>query len=269
MVKPSPAERCGRGAVTGQKEQTSQRPASRRRARGSLNPQRILDEARKIIEVEGLHQLSFPRLAKKLNVGATSLYWYFSSKDELLAGLVDAVTREMYVRLDPIGDGPWDEELITYHMRFRALLVESPVYRDIFAFHAQTLFLRSRMAPFIVSNIEDNVRLLVGAGLSPDDAARAFNAFSVYTRAFVIVERGFTDEGMDPDTARLMAFSLAQLAPTLPAIGSLESVEQMFGLNDELYGLGLRLMVGGLCAEHPVLRQTASVHRRTPPVART
>jgi AcrR family transcriptional regulator len=253
--------------VPGPKNEALKRAASRQRARGSLTHQEILGHAREIIDADGLQQLSFPRLARKMNVGATTLYWYFHSKDELLAGLVDEVTREMYLRLDPIGDGPWDKELIDYHMRFRALLVESPVYRDVFAYRAQTLFLRSRMAPVILHNIEDDMRLLVSAGLSPDDAARAFNAFSVYTRAFVIVEKGFEGEEMDPGAQRLLDFGIAQLGPSLPVIGSLDSVEQIFGLNDELYRLGLRLLVGGLCAKHPVLRKTASTSRRKPPAA--
>lgn len=235
---------------------TTRPPARQRRARGSLSREEILDAARKFVEHHGLQPLSFPRLAKELGAGTTSLYWYFHSKEELLAALVDEVTREMFLRLTPVGDGPWDEEIVEQHVAFRALLRSSPVYREVFAYSAQTLFLRSRMAPVILRNTENHLALFARAGLSPDEAARAFNAFSVYTRAFVLVEHGIDEEQIDADALQLINFALAKVAVDLPALGSLESFDSMFGLGDELYRRGLRLLVAGLREMYPALRRS-------------
>ena len=227
-----------------------------RRARGSLSKEEILVAARHFIERDGLQELSFPRLAKELKAAPTSLYWYFHSKDELLAALVDDVTREMFLRLDPVGDGPWDEEIVEYHVRFRALLGTSPVYRDVFGYRSQTLFGRSRMAPFILRNIEDDLAMFVRAGLTPDEAAKVFNAFSVFTRAFVLVEQGTAAEGIDQNALDLIAFTFAKVKADLPAASRLDSVLQIMNLDDERFRLGLRFLVVGLCEEYPALRRT-------------
>jgi AcrR family transcriptional regulator len=59
-------------------------PVQRKRdARTSV----ILDEAMKILEVEGLDGLTLGRLAQSLGVVTTALYRYFPSKDAILAAL--------------------------------------------------------------------------------------------------------------------------------------------------------------------------------------
>jgi AcrR family transcriptional regulator len=239
-----------------------------RRARGSLSGEEILTAARQFIEQHGLVELSFPRLAKELKAAPTSLYWYFHTKDDLLAALVDDVTREMYLRLEPVGDGPWDEEIVEYHVRFRALLGSSPVYRDVFGFRAQALFGRSRMAPFILRNIEDDLALFVRAGLSPDEAARAFNAFSIFTRAFVLVEHNTLAEEIDQDALDLIAFTFAKVKADLPAASRLDSLLQIMRLDDERFRLGLRLLVAGLCQRYPALARSSKGGQRAATVGR-
>jgi AcrR family transcriptional regulator len=232
-----------------------------RRARGSLSREEILAAARQFIEEHGLVELSFPRLAKELKAAPTSLYWYFHTKDELLAGLVDEVTREMYLRLEPIGDGPWDEEIVEYHVRFRALLTSSPVYRDVFGYRAQALFGLSRMTPFILRSIEDDLALFVRAGLSPDEAAHVFNLFSVYTRAFVLIEHHSTAEELDQDAIDLITFTFTKVKADLPAASRLDSVMQIMFLDDERFRMGLRFLVAGLCERYPALRRAAASGR--------
>jgi AcrR family transcriptional regulator len=242
---------------------TTAKPAARqRRARGSLSREEILAAARALIERDGLQGLSFPRLAKQLNAGATSLYWYFPSKDDLLAALVDEVTREMYLRLAPIGDGPWDEEIIDYYVAFRRLMSSSPVYREVFAYHAQTLFLGSRMAPHVMRSIEADLAVLVRAGLEPDEAARAFNAFSLYTRTFVLIERAVDEEDLDEEAIQRINFALSQIAADLPVVGTVDGIEAMVALDDDVFRTGLRLLVAGLRSRHPAL-QGATKSRRS------
>jgi len=232
-----------------------------RRARGSLSREEILVAARQFIEQHGLVELSFPRLAKELKAAPTSLYWYFHTKDELLAALIDDVTREMYLHLEPIGAGSWDEEIVEYHVRFRAVLGSSSVYRDVFGYRAQALFGRSRMTPFILRSIEDDLALFVRAGLSPDEAAHVFNLFSVYTRAFVLVEHNTVGEEIDPEALDLITFNFAKIKADLPAARGLDDLMQIVVLDDERFRMGLRFLVAGLCQRYPALRRAASTGR--------
>jgi AcrR family transcriptional regulator len=95
----------------------SAKPA--RRARGSMSAAEILDTAKRLIERDGIRRLSMPLLAKELGSGVTSIYWYFRSKDDLLEALTAEVLRDMHRQLPPVGDGPWEDELLAYFVAFR------------------------------------------------------------------------------------------------------------------------------------------------------
>ena len=64
----------------------------------------MLDAAVKLADREGLESCTVRRLAAELGVGAMSLYYYVSSKDELIAGMVDIVFSE--IELPPM-HGDW------------------------------------------------------------------------------------------------------------------------------------------------------------------
>jgi AcrR family transcriptional regulator len=254
MVGPQDLDGCEMAAT---ENSTSRSSVRRRRARGSLSRAEILHAARTLIERDGLQQLSYPRLGKQLNAGPTSLYWYFPSKDDLLAALVDEVTKEMYLRLAPVGEGPWDEEIVGYHIAFRKLLGSTPVYRDVFAYRAQALFLQSRNAIHLLRSMEGDLAMFVRAGLSPDEAAHAFNAFSVFTRAFVLIEHGIDSQTLDQDELRMINIALTVAAADSCTLSSVAGVEQVLSFDDQLYRSGLRLLVAGLCERYPALRRTA------------
>lgn len=171
-----------------------------RRPHGSLDREQILSAAQRIIEREGLDGFSMPVLARELGAGVTSTYWYFRTKEDLLAALLDRVTRQMYLQMPPVGDGPWDQEATAYFTAFRELLRATPVYRDVMAFDAEPMFVRSSMAPTILSRLEEGVGLFVRAGLSPEEAVYAFNACAHYTQGHVLGEPlGHGDNDSDSD----------------------------------------------------------------------
>lgn len=69
-----------------------------------LSKERVLDAAVKLADREGLESCAMRRLADELGVGAMSLYYYVSSKDELITGMVDVVFSEIEL---PSMDGDW------------------------------------------------------------------------------------------------------------------------------------------------------------------
>jgi AcrR family transcriptional regulator len=82
-------------------------------------------------------------LARELGAAKASVSWSYSSKEDLLAALVEVVTKEMYCRLPPIGDGRWEEEIFDYFVARNELLGRVPVYREVFGYCGQAMFLRS------------------------------------------------------------------------------------------------------------------------------
>ena len=65
-----------------------------------LSKQRVVLEAVRLADREGVHGLSMRRLADALGAGAMSLYHYVASKDELLDAMIDVVFEE--IRLPPV-----------------------------------------------------------------------------------------------------------------------------------------------------------------------
>jgi AcrR family transcriptional regulator len=229
-TKGPPGAAAGRGRTT-------------RRARGSLSREEILDGAQELVEAQGLQQLSMPALAKHLKSGVTSIYWYFRSKDDLLEALTDRVTKDMYLKLPPIGEGAWDDELVGYFTAFRNLLEATPIYREVFAYRARLLFSRAAFAPVLFRRLDDGLSLFMRAGLNAEQAAQAFNACSNFTRGFVILEHGLESESVDPATTE----KLHHLDPVkFPTLGQLEDFERVMWLDDNQFQFGLRLLIAGI-----------------------
>lgn len=65
------------------------------RAKPALTREAIADAALKIVDAEGLAELSMRRLADELGTVASALYAHVSGKDELLQMLIDRVAGEM------------------------------------------------------------------------------------------------------------------------------------------------------------------------------
>lgn len=71
---------------------------------GGLNKKRVVAEAVRLADREGVHGLSMRRLANELGAGAMSLYHYIASRDDLLDAMIDIVFDEIEL---PPGDTEW------------------------------------------------------------------------------------------------------------------------------------------------------------------
>ena len=216
---------------------------SDRRARPALGREEILVAAHDLLVEQGLRTLSMPALAKRLGASVASIYWYFRSKDELLIALTDQVSRTVYGKLPPIGDGPWHEEMFEYFASFRELVRSDPVYLEVFAYRVKSLFLHAAVAPSMLRRLEAGLAVFERAGLSPQQAIDAMNACSNYTRGFFVLEHD-----MNADRR------IAPLTPALdpehhPVVGELGGFDDLLWLDEETFRLGLRLLIRGIRAE--------------------
>ena len=69
-----------------------------------LSRERVVAEAIRLADGDGVHGLSMRRLAGELGAGAMSLYHYVSSKEQLLDAMVDSVFEEIEL---PSDDADW------------------------------------------------------------------------------------------------------------------------------------------------------------------
>ena len=164
------------------------RPAAKRkrRERGSINVEEILNGAFEVAEQVSIDHLSMPQLARHLDVGVTSIYWYFRRKDDLLDAMTDRALDEYDFTATTIDAGNWRESLAHHARTMRKMFLASPILCDLILIRGSY----SRQAvQGAIRKLESPVAALVRAGLTPTQAFDTYSAIATHVRATVIMER--------------------------------------------------------------------------------
>ena len=77
------------------------------RAQETVDAEVILETAARLIELDGVDAFTMRRLAERLGVAVTSIYWHVGGRDKLFDSLVDRLLSEM-AHLPVAGDTPVD-----------------------------------------------------------------------------------------------------------------------------------------------------------------
>jgi len=88
-----------------------------------LSKQRVVDEAIRLADREGVDGLSMRRLAATLGAGAMSLYHYVANKEELLDAMVDIVFQEIEL---PPQETDWQSAIRQRAVSARRVLARHP-----------------------------------------------------------------------------------------------------------------------------------------------
>jgi AcrR family transcriptional regulator len=161
-------------------------PARRRRDRGSINVDEILNGAFEVAGEVSIDNLSMPLLAKHLDVGVTSIYWYCRRKDELLDAMSDRALQQFEFTAPSIDASNWRESLRNHARTMRQEFLNDPILCDLLLIrgHYGATALQGAL-----QKIEQPVAALVEAGLAPEHAVETYGAISVHTRCSVVLQR--------------------------------------------------------------------------------
>ena len=200
----------------------SKRP---RRARGSINPSDIVAGAFEYCRTTPVDEMTMPQLAAALNVGVTSIYWYFKSKRELLDAMTDEALSSFYDSMPPLRSQDWEGRLREFFVNFYTLLAADPLKCD--------LIVRRMGGPDdgemrTWGRAEELLAALADAGFPPSLARHAFFTLSIYTQGFLLVER----------TGRV---ATAISAPAADIRGSAPPDDFEFGISNIIVGLRILL----------------------------
>jgi AcrR family transcriptional regulator len=157
-----------------------------RRERGSISVEEILAGAFEVAAQVSIDNLSMPVLARHLDVGVTSIYWYFRRKDELLDAMTDRALAQYEFTVPDINASNWRESLRNHARTMRRQFLDDPVLCDL-------VFIRGhygmRALHGALHEIERPVAALVEAGLTPEQAVETYGAISVHSRGSVVLQR--------------------------------------------------------------------------------
>ena len=205
-----------------------------------LSTQRVVAEAVRLADREGVDGLSMRRLAGALGAGAMSLYHYVANKDELLDAMIDTVFDEIELPRD--GDD-WQSA-----MRRRAVSVRAVLARHRWAIG----LLESRTAPG-PANLryhEAVIACLRKAGFSVAMATHANWLLDSYVYGFALQEAGLPFDTSDQLAQMAEDVYLPQLPPDeFPYLNESAAALAAAGQGpDEEFAFGLELILAGLDA---------------------
>jgi len=141
--------------IAGHVQKHRQRGAQLPRRDRGLSRAEIVRAAIAVADTEGPEAISMRRIAREVGAGVMSLYWYVTSKEELLDLMLDAIEAEIEVP-DPSGD--WRADLGTFAHRTRDAL-----RRHRWA--VEFMGTRPPSGPNDVRNLERLLSLLDGLGV--------------------------------------------------------------------------------------------------------
>src|SRR5262245_19141311 len=72
----------------------------KKRADGEASTEKILDAAAQIAGERGFHGTSINAVSERSGLPASSIYWHFANKDELIAAVIDRSYQQWVTALD-------------------------------------------------------------------------------------------------------------------------------------------------------------------------
>jgi len=201
-----------------------------------LSRDSLVDAAESIVATDGIDALTMRRLADELGSSPMSLYRHVRDKDELLLLLIERRAAEL--ELPPL---PSDarERLVTLFVLLFDSLSRSPWIVEVLA-------KGDLVAPSLLPVIDRILEAFVAAGLSGEEAGRAYHVAWRYTVGELTVrhstERHFAQLDREPLLVRIMA----EIDPAeLPSLADLR-LELAAGRRDARYEDGIGAVIDGL-----------------------
>lgn len=142
-----------------------------------LSKERVLHVAISLADKGGIDSLSMRNLARQLDVGVMTLYYYVKDKNEIIDGIVDMVVRE--IELAP-GGGDWKTVIRRIAISARHVLLRHP--------WAANLMFSAGDGPARLDYMELILGTLRRAGFAADITHRAYHALDSHIIGFNLWE---------------------------------------------------------------------------------
>lgn len=182
-----------------------------------VNRETLVDAAMRIVEQDGIEQLSMRKLAAELGVAITSIYWHVGNREALLDALVEREIADVGA-LTARGRSP-EERIASLARSLRRKLLARP--------HVIGLVHERGLTPLMFVPAQSSLaREFRAAGLGPERTALAVKSIQSHVIASVVLERWesrspsptpelearlaglFTEAGVEPGVASKLAAPL-------------------------------------------------------------
>lgn len=188
---------------------------------------KIVEEAVRLADAEGIASLSMRRLAQAVGVEAASLYNHLADKEALLAEMVEAVQAEIAPPVPVSGPGAdWRGALRAHYLAAHEALMRHP--------WASHLFIsRPNMGPRTLARVEGVLATLTGAGFSLIEADRAWNLLDSFLHGHTLqmLNFPFAPEDYAAEAAANAHLIPVEIFPNLRGLADLVAARRYDGLH--------------------------------------
>lgn len=196
-----------------------------RRGRGrpsSLNRAKVIQSALKLIEKNPHCDITMTAVAEQLGIVTMGLYKHVKNKDDLLAGMAEAMFADMDLSID--GSQNLDRRFYQWTAKYREFFVQRPYASRLIAWH-------NHIAIDFMNWSADLVGFLQEYGVPKKDLSKILAWLSRQLNAYIMLEQSArTDQKqlIDAfDVTRLPAAKQQLLKPLLPQLANFS--------NDDFY----------------------------------
>jgi AcrR family transcriptional regulator len=152
----------------------------------NLTKERVLQAAISLADEGGIDSVSMRNLARRLNAGVMSLYYYVKDKSEILHGMVDLVVREIELAGDDVG---WKPSIRRTAVSARQALLRHP--------WAANIMFSAGDGPGRLDYMESILATLRQAGFSADLTHRAYHLLDSHIIGFTLWEASIPFNAME------------------------------------------------------------------------
>jgi AcrR family transcriptional regulator len=156
-----------------------------RREQPVLSQERIVSEAVKLLDEEGIDALSMRTLGTRLGTAATSLYRHVANKDELIELVFDEVYGELRVP-EKAERAAWREAVASCGHSLRELILRHPWVASVLGQVGL-----AQLGPNLMRQSELMLALFRTAGFAPGEADQAMNTVIAYVIGTTISEAAY------------------------------------------------------------------------------
>jgi TetR/AcrR family transcriptional regulator, tetracycline repressor protein len=217
--------------------------------RGTLDADTIADAALDAVAEVGVDAVTVPMVARRLGVRPTAVYWHFRRKEDLLQALDGRALEKFNALFPPLPTSSWQAGVRAYWTEYRRILRADPVLCELIIVRWAKTIHSPAAAVGHQRRMDGQVGVLLDAGFTPQQAARAYHALSTYTRGCLLNERSVATEhgavGADGHAGLQRSFDRT----TLPALYRTRKYWNATFATDEDFAAGLDLMLTGLEAQ--------------------
>ncbi|MCU1480957.1 MAG: regulatory protein TetR [Subtercola sp.] len=213
----------------------------KRRERGSITTEEIVEGAFVVAIRDSIDDLSVPEVARQLDVGVTSIYWHFRKKEDLLRAMSDEAVRAVHQLLPSTNTHlGWRAFLDMYYTSMRSIYRANDVWADLVLVRLSQYSLSSTHVTY--EAIERLVAFLVAAGFTPLNAWRLTGTLTTYTQGIIVAERTQRKQNVATIDERQARLLLPQSMPLLSELYENHSISLTMASDDDFsYGLNTLL----------------------------